>query len=87
MTICSLVVQTAPENVNQLSGDLEKIKGVEVHASNKAGKLIVSIDHPDRTHCSETIMTMSTMDGVLSSSLVFEYQEDHEETATDGENL
>jgi len=57
---------------------------VEVHASNDAGKLIVSIDHADRNHCSDTIMTMSTMDGVLSSSLVFEYHEDNELPATDG---
>ncbi len=84
MTICSLVVQTTPEKQRQLSGDLKKIAGVEVHASNDAGKLIVSIDHPDRKHCSDTIMNMSTMDGVLSSSLVFEYHEDNELPVTDG---
>lgn len=80
MTICSLVVFSKPENSAVISETLKKVEGVEIHAVSDTGKMVVSIDHPDRTHCSESIMQMHNVEGVLNVALIYEYHEDSEST-------
>ena len=80
MTICSLVVQTRPEYLDAVNESLNAMKGVEVHAKNKYGKMVISIDHPSREYCSKAMTDMTRIDGVMSTSLVYEYQEDLEPT-------
>ena len=75
MTICSLVVLTQPENLNTVTSKLEEFSGVEIHGKSKEGKIIVVIDHPERSHCSEMMMAMASMEGVVNTSLVYEYHE------------
>jgi nitrate reductase NapD len=76
MTICSLVVQTLPKHLKRVSQTLTAINGVEIHAQDEQGKLIVSIDHPSRSYCGNTMTRMTRLEGVMSTSLVYEYQED-----------
>ena len=78
MTICSLVVQSMPEHVETVNESLLAMEGVEIHAQNGQGKMVVSIDHPSREYCSDAMIDISRIDGVMSTSLVFEYQEDLE---------
>ena len=86
MSIYSVVIHTKPENINSVSEALEKIEGVELHATSELGKLIVTLDHPDRAYCSDTLMGFHSIPGVLNSSLVYEYFEEDdkdEETLTE----
>jgi nitrate reductase NapD len=85
MSICSLVVQARPENLSSVSGDLSTMQGVEVHASSEAGKLVVTIDHPQREVCSQTMMDMQNIPGVLSSSLIYEYFEENPNSDQEGD--
>jgi nitrate reductase NapD len=85
MSICSLVVQARPENLSSVSGDLSTMQGVEVHASSEAGKLVVTIDHPHREVCSQTMMDMQNIPGVLSSSLIYEYFEENPNSDQEGD--
>ncbi len=80
MSICSLVVHTKPENVSTVSEHLIKMDGVEVHAATEAGKLVVTIDHPERQVCSANMMAMQNVPGVISASLIYEYFEESEPT-------
>ncbi len=75
MTICSLVVYARPEKAPVVEQAITAMEGAEVHTTTKEGKLIVSLDHPDRTYCSETIMALNNIDGVVSTALVYEYFE------------
>ncbi len=75
MTICSLVVYARPEQAPIVEGAIAALDGTEVHAATKEGKLVVLLDHPDRTYCAETIMGLNNIDGVISTSLVYEYFE------------
>ncbi len=75
MTICSLVVYATPEKAPVVEKAITEFEGTEVHAATEEGKMVVSIDHPDRTYCSETIMGLHNIDGVISTSLVYEYYE------------
>ena len=78
MTICSLVVQAQPEHLPSVSQTLLSMEGVEIHAKDERGKIIVCIDHPSREYCGNTMTEMTRIDGVMSASLVYEYQEDLE---------
>ena len=75
MTICSLVVYARPNDAAVVEAVISSLDGVDVHAASNEGKLVVSLDHPDRTYCAETIMDLSNIDGVLSTTLVYEYYE------------
>ena len=75
MTICSLVVYAKPEKAPEIEGTIAALEGAEVHAASDQGKLIVVLDHPDRTHCSKMIMDLNGIDGVISTSLVYEHHE------------
>jgi nitrate reductase NapAB chaperone NapD len=58
--------------------------GVEVRQRDQRGKLIVLIDHPQRQVVSDTMMDMYKIDGVLNTSLIYEYFEEEGE-AVDAE--
>ena len=75
MTICSLVVYAKPETTPAVEHSITEFEGTEVHAATKEGKIIVSLDHPDRTYCSQVIMDLNNIEGVISTSLVYEYFE------------
>ena len=75
MTICSLVVYAKPETVPAVSKGITEFDGTEVHVATPEGKLIVSLDHPDRSYCSRVIMDLNNIEGVISTSLVYEYFE------------
>ncbi len=75
MTICSLVVYAKPEKTKAVEKKIDDMEGVEIHATDPSGKLVVSIDHPDRVHCSETIMGLTAIPGVINTALVYEYYE------------
>ena len=78
MTICSLVVQAKPQNIEAVNESLNAMNGVEIHAQNEYGKMVISIDHPSREYCSKAMTDMTHINGVMSISLVYEYQEDLE---------
>ncbi len=76
MTICSLIVQVRPETLSPVTNTLSEMEGVEVHNKDDCGKIIVTIEHPEREFCSKTMTEMTLIDGVMSTALVFEHQED-----------
>ena len=76
MSIYSVVIHTKPENLTSVSSELLTIKGVEIHGENEKGKLVVTLDHPDRGYCSDTLMGFHNISGVLNSSLIYEYFEE-----------
>lgn len=75
MSICSLVVHAKPEKMESVTRALEALEGVEVHAQSEQGKLVVSIDHPEREVCSRSMMEMHSVPGVINASLIYEYFE------------
>ncbi len=80
MSICSMVLYTRPENVESVRHGIENIEGVEVHAATDEGKLVITLDHPDRSYLSETMMNMHNVPGVINAALIYEYFEESEPT-------
>ncbi|MCK5809926.1 MAG: chaperone NapD [Cocleimonas sp.] len=79
MTICSLVVQTKPDHIHSVNQSLTSMDGIEIHSQNKQGKLAITIDHPSREYCSKAMTDITRINGVMSTSLIFEYQEDQDD--------
>ncbi|MCK5919068.1 MAG: chaperone NapD [Cocleimonas sp.] len=86
MSIYSLVIHTKPENIETVSEALSKRDAVEVHGVNEKGKIVVSLDHPDRGYCSDTIMDFHKIPGVLNTSLIYEYFEEDKAKAEELKN-
>jgi nitrate reductase NapD len=76
MTICSLVIQANPDYIKAVNKSLNSVDGLEIHSQNKQGKLAITIDHPSREYCSKAITDITHIKGIMSTSLIFEYQED-----------
>ncbi len=55
------------------------MEGVEVRARDERGKLVVLIDHPKRQVIADSMMDMNKIDGVLNTSLIYEYFEEDED--------
>ena len=79
MSICSMVVHSRPENLEPVIHSLEQMTGVEVRARDERGKLVVLIDHPERKVISDAMMEMNNIEGVLNTSLIYEYFEDDDD--------
>lgn len=79
MSICSMVVHSRPEKLEPVIRSLEKMTGVEVRARDERGKLVVLIDHPERKVISDAMMEMNNIEGVLNTSLIYEYFEDDDD--------
>lgn len=79
MSICSMVVHSRPENLDPIVVSLNQMEGVEVCARDERGKLVVLIDHPKRQVIADSMMDMNKIDGVLNTSLIYEYFEEDED--------
>ncbi len=75
MSISSLVIQTRPENVDNVQSALVLMEGVEVHATTDSGRLVVTVDQPDNAKAANTFSRFTELDGVLSTSLIYNYFE------------
>ncbi|MBE9520290.1 MAG: chaperone NapD, partial [Proteobacteria bacterium] len=44
MNISSLVVHTHPQNAAVLQGELANLPGVDIHAANEDGRIVITIE-------------------------------------------
>ena len=75
MSISSFLIHTRPENVDNLQEALIAMEGVEVHATTENGRLVVTVDQPDNAKATDTFTSFTKMDGVLNTSLIYNYFE------------
>ena len=76
MSICSMIVHSKPESLDPIVVSLNEMEGVEVRARDERGKLVVLLDHPKRSVIADNMMAMNNIDGVLNTSLIYEYFEE-----------
>ncbi|MFQ5973015.1 MAG: chaperone NapD, partial [Alphaproteobacteria bacterium] len=57
----------------------ERLPGVEVHASDPAGKLIVTIESDEEAGIAERLDAIRALDAVYTASLVYHHVEDVED--------
>lgn len=77
-SICGVLVHVRPEHLDALSRTLGQWPGVELHARDEQGHLVVTVeDHPERG-AADTMGEIAKTPGVLSAALVYE-QTDYDE--------
>ena len=77
MNLCSLVVHTQPQALEQVRAGLEALPGVEVHGGSDAGKLIVTLEADDEAF-TNTLMQINQLEGVLNAVMAYHYDGDDE---------
>ena len=77
MNISGIVVRTRPESSRDVAGRLAQFPGVALHAMSDDGKLVITLeDTLEGGPLTETVLSVETMDGVLSTSLAYHYCDD-----------
>lgn len=65
--IASLVVQAWPGKLSEIQRRLDELEGVETHATDPKGRLIVTVE----AEIVETINRIEAIDGVITAMLVY----------------
>ncbi|MCI5144963.1 MAG: glutamate synthase [Candidatus Electrothrix sp. AR3] len=76
MNISGIFVHTSPENSTALQRQMTELSGVEVHAAQADGRIVITIEDTADTVPSDTLMSVQNMQGVLSASLIYNYCDD-----------
>lgn len=69
--IASLVVHTRPETLSELSAWLLQRDGVEIHAQNEQGKLVVVMETDNEQNILDLIDEVAKQPGALNAALVY----------------
>ena len=79
--ISSLVIHVRPECLDAVRSDVLKSPGVEIHAVDEAGKIVLTLEADDMGAIQEFMNRLALLPGVLSSNLVYHHCEDAESLA------
>jgi len=78
MNICSVIIHARPEVAPSVVAGIEGLQGAEVHGGIEEGKLIVTVEHDDDAVMADTVNGFSSIDGVLSASMIYHHYEELE---------
>jgi periplasmic nitrate reductase NapD len=84
--ISSLIVQGMPASLPAIRAAMTAMDGVEVHAEG-AGKLVVVLETANEGEIVSRLGEIGSLDGVLSTSLVFHQVEDADAMGDIGEEV
>ena len=73
MNLCSCIVHTRPEKGSEVEKLLNEIPGVEVHGGVDEGKLIVTVEDSEAGSAGDVMMNFSSLEGVVSATLIYHY--------------
>ena len=76
MNISSVILRARPERMPGLRSDLAAIPGVEIHAGDSDGRLILTIEDGAGYAPPDIFLRVQALDGVLAASLVYQYCDD-----------
>jgi len=76
MNISSIVVQTKPQNLNQVLEALKKCKECEYHLHDEKGRIIVTIEGENVKEELEKLRVVENIPHVISADMQMAYSED-----------
>lgn len=77
MNISSLLVRASPCACAAVGAALGRMPGVEVRATDAAGRIVVVTDHDRAADAADAFVAIRAIEGVLSVSLVYQYGDDN----------
>jgi len=75
MHISSVIIHAHPDHMEATRSQLLAMEGVEIHAIETSGKLIVTLDTQDEKGTTDTFEQLSRVDGVMSATMVYHHFE------------
>ncbi|MDO5622102.1 MAG: chaperone NapD [Paracoccus sp. (in: a-proteobacteria)] len=81
MNICGCLVHVMPAATDAARATMETMAGVEIHAADDAGRMVVVVEDTPDQRASEIIMALHQIPGVLSVTLNYHHFEDLSQTA------
>ena len=76
MNISSVILRAWPEKLPGVRNDLAAIAGVEIHADEGDGRLVLTIEDGAGDAPADIFQRLNQLDGVISASLVYQYCDD-----------
>lgn len=73
MNMCSVIVNAKPKKCSVVQARLEELPGVEVHGGDEEGKLIVTVEDAEDISAGDTMLSLNSIEGVISSTLIYHY--------------
>lgn len=78
MSISGLVIHARPEKMESVKKEIVRFPGLEIHKATEDGRLIVTVDVLENAEATDTFIKLQDVDGVVSTSLVYNYFEEEE---------
>ncbi|MBT8420500.1 MAG: chaperone NapD [Gammaproteobacteria bacterium] len=76
MDLCSILLHAHSNRLTAIESVLEKLEGVEIHATAPDGRMVVTVEGDDPELFNETVLKLGDVDGIIDASLVYHYHED-----------
>lgn len=76
MDIAGVVVHTRPADLAAVQVALAAMAGVEIHAIDQSGRLVVTVEGDGYRQTSDAVLCLHQVRGVLNASLVYQHSED-----------
>lgn len=73
--VAGLVVMTRPERLERVRTALSRLPGAEVHATDRHGKLVVTLDAPSDGAIADLMHRIPDIPGVLACTLAHHHSE------------
>ncbi|MCH1929615.1 chaperone NapD [Shewanella sp. A25] len=69
--VTSLVVHAAPHALQQVEVSIAALKGCDIYAVTKEGKLVVTLEGHSQKAILDNVEAINALTGVLSASLIY----------------
>jgi nitrate reductase NapD len=73
MNISSIIVHARPEDSADLQSRLNDLPGVDIHAVQDDGRMVITIEDTPETAPSDTLMQVQLLPGVLGAAMIYNY--------------
>jgi len=77
LNISGVLVHARKERAPAVAQNLGQLPGVEVHAEQGDGRLVLTVEGETFSAMVNTISEIQNLGGVLSTSIVYHYSDDH----------
>jgi periplasmic nitrate reductase NapD len=78
--LVSLIVHARPAELGSIRSVLAEMSGVEIHAENALGKIVITLETADEQEIVQRMGAIGELPGVLSTALVFQHSDPNKQT-------
>lgn len=75
MHISGVLVHAKPEHIAMVLNGISRIEGLEVHATDKDGKMVVTVENENEQASSNVFELINQLPGVLSATMIYHHFE------------